>query len=222
MKSKRCYRGGTIGYEEKGILLLSGSVVWLVFVVFAFAVGGALSNTPTTPSPNAACTPTPPVRHPTFTVGPGERATPNVVSTNIAVYQATYPGDHIVPARDTDLAPQVPFNDKASVVIRHADCSYEQFLVSKDQLPTFASTYLKPGDSLYAQSAPPAARVHQEPPTGVIGQRPGVPVNTSGTPITNQPTIRILSTPSLGDRQTAASLLALRTPQSTVVTTPIP
>ncbi|MHB8647437.1 MAG: hypothetical protein ACYDAR_16765 [Thermomicrobiales bacterium] len=143
------------------------------------------------------------------------------MSTKIAVYQAAYPGDHIVPTRITDLASQVSYNDKFAIMVRHADCTYEQFLIAPDQLPTF-SQHLQPGDSVYGQIAPPSARIRREPPTGVIGQRPGGPVNASGTPITNQPTVHFPPTPSLGDRQTAAGILALPTPQSIVVATPLP
>lgn len=210
--------------KKKVVLLLSGGIVLLLPVLFvAYEVRGAMSNTPTTPIPNAACTPTPTVRHPTFTVGPNEGTVPNIVSTKIAAYQATYPGDHIVPAHTTDLAPQIARNDKSIVIIRHADCTYEEFLVAESQIPTFAGTYLKSGDSLYAQVPPPGAQVARpKPPTNLPGQTPGVAVNASGTPITHQPTVNVPPTPSNGARQTVDALIRIPTRQPTPPATASP
>lgn len=142
-------------------------VAGATFGVVALTACGARAFATTTPpvgvaaaaTPVAACTPTPVVRHPTFTIAPDQRVTPGALNTAIARYQATYPGDVHLPARTTDLEPQVAANNKQMVIVRHVDCTYEAYLMTGGKIAAFTSG-LPSGDSVVTIGPPPILGVY--------------------------------------------------------------
>lgn len=167
-------------------------VAGATFGVVALTACGARAFATTTPpvgvaaaaTPVAACTPTPVVRHPTFTIAPDQRVTPGALNTAIARYQATYPGDVHLPARTTDLEPQVAANNKQMVIVRHVDCTYEAYLMTGGKIAAFTSG-LPSGDSVVTIGPPPSsAYIHGYTPTPRPGQTPGIGYGADGKPIT--------------------------------------
>lgn len=63
-----------------------------------------------------------------------------------------------------DLAPQIPYDDKPSVVVQHPDGSRTRFLVAPDLLETFLEN-LPEEDVLKLVLAPPSMLGSGEPPT---------------------------------------------------------
>ncbi len=169
-------------------VFVAGAVLVLIVLT---ACGARTFATATPPvgvaaaaTPVAACTPTPAVRHPTFTIGPDQRATPGAVSTEIVRYQATYPGDVFLPARTTDLDPQVPANEKQTVIVRHVDCTYEGYLMAGGRVPSFQSN-VPAGDTVVSISPlPSSAYIHGYPPSPPVGLTPGVGYGADGKPVT--------------------------------------
>ena len=62
----------------------------------------------------------------------------------------------------TDLAPNIPYEDKPSVVVQHADGSREMFLVAPDLLDAFLKN-LPTGDTLKVIIPPPSMLGPHEP-----------------------------------------------------------
>ena len=136
-------------------------------------------------APISACTPTPAVRVPTFTVGPGQQSTPGASLTAVARYQATYPGDVITASRVTDLEPQIPNTDKRVIVVRHLDCTYAYFRIATTQQAFDALVRtLSPGDSVVTIFDPESARGKRPSPNLPASLTPGVPYDAQGRPIT--------------------------------------
>jgi hypothetical protein len=171
---------------RKKIVLLSGGVTLLVSILFiALSVQGAGTQSPSlTAGVPAACTPTPAVRAPTFTIGPNERAIPGAANTVTRRYQATYPGDVHYPGKTSDLAPQVQQDDKYVLVVRHADCTYEDVFMTLDQIAAFKSN-LPAGDTVVSGFEPRSQRgVHTQvtPPAGGTPSRLNGPASTVPPP----------------------------------------
>lgn len=174
---------------RRRVILVLGGCLFLVCTSVllvkwrSYGVQGAVQ----TAAAVAACTATPAIRAPTFTVSPAERSTPNAQVTAFARYEATYPGDVARPSKTTDLAPQIAQEDKQTVVIRHITCSYEYYLIAPDQqsFDTFVRG-LPPGDTVVTIFAPGSVRGKRPPPaTPRPNQTPGVAYGPNGTPITS-------------------------------------
>jgi hypothetical protein len=63
----------------------------------------------------------------------------------------------------TDLAPDIPYEDKPAVVIRHADGSLEEFLLAPGTVNAFLKNLPK-GDKLELKIPPPWAKLTHEAP----------------------------------------------------------
>ena len=63
----------------------------------------------------------------------------------------------------TDLAPNIPYEDKPSVVVQHADGSREMFLLAPDAVDAFLKNLPK-GDKLSLVIPPPSASMTHEAP----------------------------------------------------------
>ena len=61
----------------------------------------------------------------------------------------------VVPPKITDLAPNIPYEDKPSVVVQHAYGSRERYLLAPDAVDAFIKNLLK-GDELKLVIAPPS------------------------------------------------------------------
>ena len=170
------------------IALAGAALVLLSMTLVACNSQGNVTATPAgaaaAGTASAACTPTPAVRRPTLTIAPAERNTPNAAITAIARYQATYPGDVIGPTRTTDLAPQVPQRDKVTIVVRHANCTYDYYYLTADQIAGFRAG-LPPGDTIFA-SAPPESLIGKHPPPAPqpSGAAPGIGFDANGNRVT--------------------------------------
>jgi hypothetical protein len=76
----------------------------------------------------------------------------------------------VLPARPTaiqpkivDLAPDIPYEDKPSVVVQHADGSRERYLLAPDMLDAFIKNLPK-GDKFLGDIPPPAMLGNPQPP----------------------------------------------------------
>lgn len=92
-------------------------------------------------------------------------------STPTPTYALTPVNPSLLPAMPTaiqpkvvDLAPNIPYEDKPSVVVQHPDGSRTMFLVAPDVLETFLEN-LPEGDVLKLVLAPPSMLGSGEPPT---------------------------------------------------------
>jgi hypothetical protein len=63
----------------------------------------------------------------------------------------------------TDLAPNIPYEDKPSVVVQHADGSRERYLLAPDMLDAFIKNLPK-GDKFLGDIPPPLLLGNPEPP----------------------------------------------------------
>ena len=63
----------------------------------------------------------------------------------------------------TNLAPNIPDEDKPSVVVQHADGSREMFLLAPDAVDAFINNLPK-GDKLSLVIPPPSASMTHEAP----------------------------------------------------------
>jgi hypothetical protein len=63
----------------------------------------------------------------------------------------------------TDLAPNIPYEDKPSVVVQHADGSRERYLLAPDMFDAFIKNLPK-GDKFLGDIPPPSAMLTHEPP----------------------------------------------------------
>lgn len=124
---------------------------------------------------------------------PGPTPTPSTLGApGPQVSSARGAGAFIVPQRTTDLAPQVPAEDKAEVLIRHADGTYEDVLLRPDQGKALIRN-LPAGDT-WVSTAPPASLMGaphpvaapqsgtvQGPASGAHPVPPATPVASTGT-----------------------------------------
>ena len=63
-----------------------------------------------------------------------------------------------------DLAPDIPYDDKPSVVVQHADGSRDRYLLGPDMLDAFIKNLPK-GDKFVGDIPPPSAMLtHEAPP----------------------------------------------------------
>lgn len=92
-------------------------------------------------------------------------------STPTPTYALTPVNPSLLPAMPTaiqpkvvDLAPNIPYEDKPSVVVQHPDGSRTMFLVAPDVLEAFLEN-LPEGDVLKLVLAPPSMLGSGEPPT---------------------------------------------------------
>jgi hypothetical protein len=112
-------------------LLIGVSGTLLIAVLVACSHAGVVTAPPgnagAAPAIQIGCTATPLTRRPTFTVAPSDILTPGAIGTTMARYHATYPGDVIGPTKTTDLAPQIPQEEKNTVIVRHDNCSYDYY-----------------------------------------------------------------------------------------------
>ena len=69
----------------------------------------------------------------------------------------------VVPPEITDLAPNIPYEDKPSVVVQHTDGSRERYLLAPDMLDAFIKNLPK-GDKFLGDIPPPSASMTHEPP----------------------------------------------------------
>ena len=63
----------------------------------------------------------------------------------------------------TDLAPHIPYEDKPSVVVQHADGSKERYLLAPDMLDAFIKNLPK-GDKFLGDIPPPSMLGNPGPP----------------------------------------------------------
>ena len=63
----------------------------------------------------------------------------------------------------TDLAPDIPYEDKPAVVIRHSDGSRERYLLAPDMLDAFIKNLPK-GDKFVGDIPPPSLLITHEAP----------------------------------------------------------
>ena len=63
----------------------------------------------------------------------------------------------------TDLAPDIPYEDKPSVVVQHADGSRERYLLAPDAVDAFIKNLPK-GDKFLVDVPPPSLFINPEPP----------------------------------------------------------
>ena len=97
-------------------------------------------------SGSQASTPTPPL----------DRPNPNGANVLPAMPTAVQP-------KIVDLAPNIPYDDKPSVVVQHADGSRERFLLAPDMLDAFIKNLPK-GDKFLGDIPPPSLLANPEPP----------------------------------------------------------
>lgn len=63
----------------------------------------------------------------------------------------------------TDLAPDIPYDDKPSVVVEHADGCQERYLLAPDDADAFIK-YLPKGDTFLVDVPPPSLMMTHEAP----------------------------------------------------------
>lgn len=191
--------------ERRRLFLIGGAMtamLTLALVVVSQSAHGAVSFTgtvyPTRSGAPASCTPTPAVRPPTFTIGPGEGAHVNIQSTKIVAYRDAYPGGVIIPARTTDLAPTAVSDEKYGAVVRHINCTYDKYLLLYDQLAAFENN-LPPGDQVVAVLPPSSSLGHVPNTVPPLGPGTRYPVSTGSSPV------HTLAPPPLSVQQTVGS-----------------
>ena len=69
-----------------------------------------------------------------------------------------------IPPEIVDLAPDIPYEDKPSVVVQHPDGSRTRYLVAPDMLDAFIND-LPEGDRFVGDISPPSISGGSEPPT---------------------------------------------------------
>lgn len=126
--------------KQKYLLVLSGVIVVVAILALALILVRSVRSGP------QASTPTPPLDGPN----------PNDVNVLPAMTTAVQP-------KITDLAPEIPYEDKPAVVVRHADGSREMFLLAPDMLDAFIEN-LPTGDELKLVLSPPSLTRTQEAP----------------------------------------------------------
>ena len=126
-------------------LLILGSVI-----VIGIVLAVTLAHVRSVRSGPQASTPTPTYGSNTSHLNPS--------GTNILPVMPT-----AVQPKITDLAPNIPYEDKPSVVVQHADGSREMFLLAPDSIDAFLKNVPK-GDKLSVIIPPPSASLTHEAP----------------------------------------------------------
>ena len=122
------------------LLVISSVVVISVVIVLALMQVSSVRSGP------QASTPTPPLDGPN----------PNGTSVLLIMPTAIQP-------KIVDLAPDIPYEDKPSVVVQHADGSKERYLLAPDMLDAFIKN-LPPGDKFLGDIPPPSMLGNPQPP----------------------------------------------------------
>jgi len=130
--------------QKKYLLAQGGMFVIIAVLVLALAQVRSVRSGPQT------STPTPTYGANTSQINPS--------GTNILPA-----GPTAVQPKITDLAPDIPYEDKPSVVVQHADGSRERYLLAPDMLDAFIKNLPK-GDKFLGDIPPPAAMLTHEPP----------------------------------------------------------
>lgn len=121
------------------LLLISSGVILSVVIILTLMQVRSVRSGP------QASTPTPPL----------DRPNPN---GNILSARPT-----AVQPKVVDLAPDIPYDDKPSVVIRHTDGSEERYLLAPDTVDAFIKNLPK-GDKLMLRIPPPSLLYNPQPP----------------------------------------------------------
>ena len=149
--------------------------------------------------PTATTRPFPP---PIRTLSASDRQTPGAVETAITQYRATYPVDGYQNVKTTDRAPQETDANKTFVLVQHADCSMERFLVRLADRDVFVNS-LPTTDKLlgFGGGAPSGgnSRIIPTPPARTI------PVGSSTIPAVTPP--GVMPSPPSPALQTAVTHL---------------
>ena len=98
------------------------------------------------------------------------RSGPQASTPTPPLDRANPDGETTLPARPTavqpkiiDLAPDIPYDDKPSVVIRHTDGSEERYLLAPGRVDAFLKDLPK-GDKLMLRIPPPSLLGNPQPP----------------------------------------------------------
>jgi hypothetical protein len=139
-------------YAKRFLVALDGMIVVIAVIVLALAqVRSVRSETQPTPTPTYALTPVGPSLLPPM---------PTAIQPEVV-----------------DLAPQISYEDKPSVVVQHPDGSRTMYLVASDALEAFLEN-LPAGDALKLVLAPPSMLGSGEPHT---------PESPAPEPVTSEP-----------------------------------
>src|SRR5215216_6117047 len=130
--------------KQKYILALSGMIAVGAAVVLALLQVRSVRSGP------QASTPTP--------IYNADTSQLNQNSTNVLPAMSTA----VIP-KITDLAPNIPYEDKPSVVVQHADGSRDRYLLAPDMLDTFIKNIPKE-DRFVGDVPPPYLLMTHEPP----------------------------------------------------------
>ena len=130
--------------KRKYLLALSGVIVIAAVVVLTLLQVRSVRSGP------QASTPTP-------AYGSG----PSQLDSNGANVLPVMP-TAVIP-KITDLAPNIPYEDKPSVVVQHADGSRERYLLAPDAVDAFIKN-LPRGDTFLVDVPPPSLMMTHEAP----------------------------------------------------------
>ncbi|HEX9333112.1 MAG TPA: hypothetical protein VF896_14565 [Anaerolineales bacterium] len=131
---------------KRKYLLMAGSIIICAVVILTLMQVRSVRSGP------QASTPTPPLDGPNTSL-----LNPN--GTKILSGRPT-----AVQPKITDLAPNIPYEDKPLVVVQHADGSREMFLLAPDAVEAFLNN-LPPRDKLALILPPPSIESHHQAPT---------------------------------------------------------
>jgi len=130
--------------KQKYLVALSGMIVAVAVLVLTLIQVRSVRSGP------QASTPTPPYSPNTSQLNPN--------GSNILPAMPTA----VIP-KITDLAPDIPYEDKPSVVVQHADGSRERYLLAPDMLNAFIKNLPK-GDKFVGDIPPPSLLMTHEAP----------------------------------------------------------
>jgi hypothetical protein len=139
--------------QKKYLIALSGVIVVLAVLVLALTQVRSVRSSPQIPTPT-----------PTYALTP--------IDPTLLPFMPTAIQPEVV-----DLAPNIPYDDKPSVVVQHPDGSRTMFLVAPDLLDAFLQN-LPAEDIVKLVLAPPSMLGAGEPPT---------PEPPSPEPVTSEP-----------------------------------
>ena len=126
--------------KQKYLFALGGVIVVVTILALALIQVRSIRSRP------QASTPTPPLDGP---ISNGVNVLPAMPTT--------------VQPKITDLAPDIPYEDKPSVVVQHPDGSRDRYLVAPDMLDAFIKNLPK-GDKFVGDLPPPSLLMTHEAP----------------------------------------------------------
>jgi hypothetical protein len=88
---------------------------------------------------------------------------PNTSQLNPSGTSVLHAGPTAVQPKITDLAPDIPYDDKPSVAVQHADGSKERYLLAPNAVDAFLKN-LPRGDKLLGVIPPPSMLGNPQPP----------------------------------------------------------